>query len=142
VSTPTLRPLSGADRRRSQRIFFTVPLLVEGKNQQGTAFVEDTSAIIVNAHGGLILLKTTVRRGQRLALTNRATKDEVFGVVVDINPNAQGVAEVSLEFEGASSQFWHVSFPPADWNARSPDAKEYSPVTRIRPSDKPASAKK
>jgi len=142
VSTPTLRPLSGADRRRSQRIFFTVPLLIEGKNQQGTAFVEDTSAIVVNAHGGLILLKATVLRGQRLGLTNLATKDEIFGVVVDINPNAQGVAEVSVEFEGASSQFWHVSFPPPDWNPRSPDAKEHGPGAKIRPTDKPAVAKK
>lgn len=142
MSAPTLRPVSGADRRRSQRIFFTVPLLVEGKNQQGSAFVEDTSAIVVNAHGGLILLKTTVLCGQRLALTNLATKDEIFGAVVDINLNAQGIAEVSVEFEGVSSQFWHVSFPPPDWNPRSPDAKEYSSVTKIRPTDKPAPVKK
>jgi len=126
MSTPNLRPSAFANQRRSQRILLSVPLRVGGKRMNGSAFTEHTSTLIVNAHGALIQLREAVHVGQPLNLRNMATGEEEHCTVVDVNEGQNGLPEVGIEFADANPRFWRVSFPPADWNARSPEAKRYS----------------
>ncbi|HUL32982.1 MAG TPA: hypothetical protein VL128_03805 [Candidatus Eisenbacteria bacterium] len=129
MSTQNLRPNAHGQQRRSQRILLAVPLRVSGKRPNGTAFVEHTNTLIVNAHGGLITLRETVQRGQEVALWNAKTGEEVRCLVVDVNEGPSGTPEVGVEFTEANPRFWRVSFPPSDWSARSPEAKRYASRT-------------
>jgi hypothetical protein len=126
MSTPNIRPSMFANQRRSQRLLLTVPVRVSGKRANGTAFAEYTNTLIVNAHGALIHLKEPVKEGQTVAVKNVTTGEELACTVVDVNPGANEVPEVGLEFATPSPRFWRVSFPPADWSTRSPEAKRFT----------------
>jgi hypothetical protein len=126
MSTPNhLRPTAVANQRRSQRILLSVRLRVSGKHVDETSFTEHTT-LIVNAHGALIQLREAVKVGQPLSLNNVATGEEARCTVIDVNEGSNGVLEVGVEFSDACPRFWRVSFPPADWSARSPEAKRYA----------------
>src|ERR1700686_2295419 len=66
-----------SNRRRSQRVILTLAVTVrnEGSSPKETSFVEETHTLIVNLHGALILLAAKVGKGQKLRLSNRATKE-------------------------------------------------------------------
>ena len=143
MSTPNIRPTLTANQRRSQRILLSVPLLVSGKRVNGTVFVEHTKTLIVSAHGALLQLQETVLQGQPLTLRNVVTGEETVCKVVDLNPGASGLAEIGVEFAQANPRFWRVSFPPADWSPRSPEAKRFasSPVAAPPAAKEPAAKK-
>lgn len=126
VSTPNIRPAPFANQRRSQRILLTVPLRVCGIRTNGTPFMEYTNTLIVNAHGALIQLREPVRHGQNLSVRNVKTGEEIDCTVVDVNPGTNGASEIGLEFAEPSPRFWRVSFPPADWSPRNPEAKRFA----------------
>jgi len=138
MSTPNLRPSAFASQRRSQRILLSVPVRVSGRRVDGKPFVELTNTLIVNAHGALIQLREPVRERQVLQVRNVITGEELPCTVMDINPGANGVPEVGVEFAKATPRFWRVSFPPADWSSRSPEAKRYA--SSSRPPSDPAKA--
>lgn len=142
MSTPNPRPNQAVNQRRSQRILVSVPISVSGTQPTGAVFVEDTSTLIVNAHGGLILLKEKVFSGQIVTIKHVMTNDEIDCTVIDVTLGSEGIPEIGLEFQKANPIFWHVSFPPTDWSPRSPEAKHYvqSPVAQV-PS-RPTLAKK
>jgi hypothetical protein len=133
MSTPNIRPTQAANQRRSQRILLSVPLRIAGKRTNGTAFVEFTKTLIVNAHGALLQLQEPVREGQALSVRNVTTGEEAPCKVVDLSPGANGAAEIGVEFAQPNSRFWRVSFPPADWSTRSPEAKRFAPSPSAAP---------
>jgi hypothetical protein len=143
LSTPNLHSSPFANQRRSQRILLAVHILVSGKRETGTAFLEHTSTLTVNAHGAMIHLQESVRKGQRIKLRNVATGDELDCMVVDVNLGAPRASEVAIEFVEPNPRFWRVSFPPADWTPRSPEAKRFSPAPTPapRPAQLPAAKK-
>jgi hypothetical protein len=116
MSAPEIRPTPVANQRRSQRVILAVPLRVSGNRLSGAPFVEHAKTLIVNAHGALLQLQEHLREGQTLSITNVTTGE-----------GANGVAEVGVEFAEPSPRFWRVSFPPADWSVRSPEAKRFAP---------------
>jgi hypothetical protein len=120
---PNPKPVASVNQRRSQRILLSVPLLVTGMRTNGAPFSERTKTLVVNAHGGLILLHEPVLTGQLLTLGNVATSEEIICTVIDINSGTSGTLEVGVEFAEPCPRFWRVSFPPADWSPRSPEAK-------------------
>jgi hypothetical protein len=137
MSTPNNRPALTANQRRSQRILLSVPLRVSGKRANGTAFVEHTKTLIVSAHGALLQVEERVLQDQSLNLKNVVTGEEVVCKVVDLNPGGSGLAEIGVEFAEPNPRFWRVSFPPADWSARNPEAKRFA----SSPSAAPPAAK-
>lgn len=143
MSTPNIRPTQAANQRRSQRILLSVPLRVSGKRPNGTPFVEHTKTLIVNAHGALLQLQEPVREGQALNVRNVTTGEEMPCKVVDLSPGATGLAEIGVEFATVNPRFWRVSFPPADWSTRSPEAKRFasSPSTAPSPAKDPVAKK-
>ena len=106
-----------SNRRRSQRVILTMAVTVcgEGSSPTETTFVEETHTLIVNLHGALIVLGAKVTKGQKLRLTNRATKEEQPCRVASISPGTEGKAQVGVEFLKPSPDFWRISFPPEDW---------------------------
>jgi hypothetical protein len=142
VNMPNLSPATSANQRRSQRILLAVPLHVSGKHENRAAFVENTSTLIVNAHGGLISLKEAVVAGQILLLRNLKTGEEVSCTVIEVSPAPNGVHEVGMEFPQPDPRFWRVSFPPADWTPRSLEAKRLVHTGVAPAASKPPTVKK
>jgi hypothetical protein len=123
VHTPIEHFGTSGNRRRSQRILISALICVSGKNMAGAVFDESTSTLIVNSHGALILLREKVAVGQALMVQHVASKEEIACVVKGMNPEPNGDPEIAIEFQTPSPTFWHISFPPQDWNSRTPTRK-------------------
>ncbi len=104
-----------ANRRKSQRVAMKIEVMVSGYNAEGTRFKEDTHTIEISALGGLVILKTAVKRGQKLVLSNPKTKVAVECMVAYHETKA-AVSHVGLAFVVLNQPFWPVEFPPADWS--------------------------
>jgi hypothetical protein len=122
VSTDRPNPVK---QRRSQRILLSVAVQVGGRRADGTAFKEECSTVVVNAHGAMILLRERVRESQELKLKNIKTGEQAACVVRDVQTGPNG-PEVGVEFTEPHPRFWRVAFPPADWSPRSPEAKRFA----------------
>jgi PilZ domain-containing protein len=112
----SFQPGPETSRRRSQRVILTMAVIVrtEGSPKEAS-FVEETHTLVVNMHGALIALKGKVAKGQKLRLTNRATKEEQMCRVASVAPATGGKPQVGVEFLTPSPSFWRISFPPEDW---------------------------
>jgi hypothetical protein len=88
----------GGDRRRSRRSEKGMGLVVRGESVDKEFFQEETFAVSVNAHGGLIALASKVHLGQTLFLKNPRTQDELEGRVVRVGLPHSGLAPVGVEF--------------------------------------------
>ena len=111
----TLDPRRG-DARRSKRVYISMPVIVKG--QQGKdAFEESASTESVNAHGCLVRLAKAVDREQKLTLTNVKSEEIVECRVVYLGQSEGGKIQAGLEFTRPAGYFWHIAFPPDDWNA-------------------------
>jgi hypothetical protein len=109
-------PGSDATRRRSQRVILTLAVTVRTvEAPKDASFEEDSHTLVVNVHGALIVLASRVKKGQRLLLTNRATKEAQLCRVASFGPSTDGKTHVGVEFLKPSPDFWHISFPPEDW---------------------------
>jgi hypothetical protein len=125
VSTPIEHSGMNGNQRRSQRILISASIRVSGMDPAGAVFEENTSTIVVNAHGALILLKEKVWIGQTVQMQHVASLEEIDCIVKGMNPEPDGLPEIAIEFQKPSPRFWHISFPPLDWNSRSPEAKGF-----------------
>jgi hypothetical protein len=113
-------------QRRSQRLAVSIPIRVFGNRATGEPFDETGTTLVVNAHGGLVALKEPVVNGQVITLRNISSEQVIECTVVDVEVGEDGSPEIGLEFVQPNEKFWHVSFPPADWSPRSPEAKRFT----------------
>jgi hypothetical protein len=125
VVTHNAHPGGMAQQRRSQRVLLSVPVTVSGRRENGSSFNERTRTLVVNVHGALLLLRELVAVGQAINITNVATGETLACTVKDINPGQHEVPEIGIEFSQPNARFWRVSFPPPEWNSRSPEAKRF-----------------
>lgn len=102
--------------RRSQRVNISVPVLIYGNGKDGQPFQEETHSLVVNAHGGLILLSAPVVLEQKLLLMNPKNMEEVRARVAYVGRLEKGKREVGVGFIEPSPRFWHIHFPPEDWD--------------------------
>ena len=65
-----------ATNRRSQRIFHRMKLQALGRNHAGKKFREVCETLVVNSHGGLLMLKHEVDNDEMLVLVNPETQEE------------------------------------------------------------------
>ncbi len=101
-----------ATRRRSQRVILSLRVIVRTEDgPKDTSFEEETHTLVVNAHGALIVLAGKVAKGQKLRLTNRATKAEQVCRVANLGPKSGGKAQIGVEFLKPSPDFWQHFFP-------------------------------
>lgn len=132
-----------ANQRRSQRVVLAVRIVVSGTSAVGGAFAEETVTIVVSAHGAMIQLRQLVQKGQMLGIRNAATTEGLTCKVIDVSVGSGGQPEIGVEFNEPNPHFWHVSFPPSDWNPRSPEAKRFTPTSALaaQPAPLPAAKK-
>ncbi|HEV7966343.1 MAG TPA: hypothetical protein VGP19_02165 [Candidatus Acidoferrales bacterium] len=114
-----------ANKRRSQRLFLQVRVVVEGKLANKSPFREEAHTIVVNAHGALVELSTSLEQGQTVTLLNVRTSDKAECAVKLVTPAEAKKFNTALEFTKPNPGFWRISFPPDDWTSKSPDAKKY-----------------
>ncbi len=112
---------SSDNRRRSQRLFLQIPIVVEGKTANKSEFTEKAQTVVVNAHGALVEMGVSMDPGQRVLLHNARTHEKIASVVKLVTPGESGKFNVALEFVDPNPGFWHISFPPEDWTARRPE---------------------
>lgn len=119
------------DARRSKRVYIAMPVTVKG--QQGAeTFEEKASTESVNAHGCMIRLTRVVNRDQKLTLTNLKSEETVECRVAYIGQSEGGKIQAGIEFNRPAGYFWHIAFPPDDWNAtgRKKPTLETRPIGR------------
>src|SRR5258708_18750932 len=63
--------------RRSGRVFHKMRVQAQGRGQNGRKFRETCETVVVNAHGGLLLLKHAVKAGEKLVLSQPETQAEL-----------------------------------------------------------------
>jgi hypothetical protein len=114
-----------ANKRRSQRLFLQVRVVVDGKLANKSPFSEETHTIVVNAHGALVEMSTSLDQGQTVTLLNVRTSEKAECAVKLVTPAEAKKFNTALEFTKPNPGFWRISFPPEDWTSRSPDAKRY-----------------
>jgi hypothetical protein len=105
-------------QRRSQRVILDVPLLVRGEDEHKHkhAFQEDAMALIVNAHGALVILEASVTVGQKVIVTNVKSGEEREGTVAFVSSAYAGLAKVGIQFDKPAPEFWSLRSPPTDWS--------------------------
>jgi hypothetical protein len=112
-------------RRRSQRLFLQVRVIVEAKLAGKSPFSEETHTIVVNAHGALVELSASLDQGQAVILHNVRTSEKAECTVKLVTPAEAKKFNTAIEFTVPNPRFWRISFPPDDWTNKSPDAKKH-----------------
>jgi hypothetical protein len=102
-------------RRRTERLFLRYPVRVQGIDSSGRRFTENTHSIVVNRHGGRVLIKAHLTPDQTLTITHeisgRSAEFRVVGLAGDAT--AKG-GEWGVECRDEGVNFWGITFPPLD----------------------------
>ncbi len=104
-------------KRRSQRIEWTVPVVVHRAPKEGPQFYERAQTLVVNAHGALVALAEKVTAEQRLLMQNIDSGEQKECRVVYVEKERTGPTKVAVEFAQPAPTFWRIAYPPDDWTA-------------------------
>jgi hypothetical protein len=113
--------------RRSQRVCLNVEVEISLQRANGNGPSEQAKTLMVSAHGALILIHMPVNIGDLINLRHLMTNQELVCRAADVTVGRRGVQEVGVEFLTPNRSFWHIAFPPADWNPRGPESKTQGP---------------
>lgn len=102
--------VTSATPRRSGRVFHRMRLKAEGRTHDRKKFKEMCETVVVNAYGGLLLLKHEVNNGEMLVLTNPLTQEEQECRVVYLGEPLEKGQRVGIEFLTPAPRFWGVEF--------------------------------
>lgn len=111
--------VTSATPRRSARVFHRVRVQAQGRTHDRKKFKETCETVVVNAHGGLLVLKHEVSDGEMLVLTNPLTQEELECRVAYLGDLTEKGQRVGIEFLTPAPRFWGVEFrdePAADSN--------------------------
>jgi len=78
----------------------------QGRSHNGKKFRETCETVVVNAHGGLLLLKHEVVEGEMLVLTNPETQEEQECRIVYLGEPGNRGQRVGIEFLTPAPRFW------------------------------------
>jgi len=96
--------------RRSQRIFHRMKLQALGRNHEGKKFREVCETLVVNSHGGLLMLKHEVDNDEMLVLVNPETQEEQECRIVFTGESGSKGIRVGVEFLTPAPHFWGIDF--------------------------------
>jgi hypothetical protein len=96
--------------RRSGRVFHKMRIQAHGRGHDGRKFREVCETVVVNSHGGLLLLKNEIDNGEMLVLTNPETQEELECRVVYQGDAGDRGQRVGIEFLTPAPRFWGVEF--------------------------------
>lgn len=101
-----------SNRRRSNRLNLSVPVLVHGTEMSGKPFRELTRTLSVNANGALLALAACVDKGQSIFVENKNTLQQKECRVVYVGPSENAKRPVGVAFTRPAAEFWEVYFTP------------------------------
>jgi hypothetical protein len=96
--------------RRSARVFHKMRVQAQGRAHNRKKFKETCETVVVNAHGGLLLLRHEVVNGEMLVLTNPETQEELECRVVFLGDPGEKGQRIGVEFLTPAPRFWGVEF--------------------------------
>jgi hypothetical protein len=96
--------------RRSGRVFHKMRVKAQGRDHDGRKFREVCETLVVNSHGGLLILKHEIEQGEMLVLTNPDTDEEQECRVVFLGDAGDKGQRVGVEFLSPAPRFWGVDF--------------------------------
>ena len=102
--------------RRSSRLTIDIPVEVICKGAQNKLHTEETRTFVVSAHGCALSLKTSVAPGEKVVLIHKLSREEITCRVVMCRQSKSAGWDTGLEFQQAAPNFWHIAFPPDDWD--------------------------
>jgi hypothetical protein len=92
--------------RRGSRVFHRMRVQAQGRSHDRKKFKETCETVVVNAHGGLLLLKNEIDHGEMLVLTNPETQEELECRVVYLGNAGNKGQRVGIEFLTPAPHFW------------------------------------
>jgi hypothetical protein len=96
--------------RRSGRALHRMRVEAQGRAHNGKKFKESCETVVVNAHGGLLMLKHEIDNGEMIVLTNPETlEDQECRVVYQGEPCEKG-QRIGVEFLTPAPRFWGLEF--------------------------------
>jgi len=102
-----------AEKRRSDRVMLTIPLVVQATDVKGHLFKDDARTITLNRHGARIQTSRPLRVGQTIRLVNLVGHREAeFRVVGPISPLTEKGGEWGVEYLDPRENIWGIQFPP------------------------------
>jgi hypothetical protein len=116
VEDGAMSEVTTASPRRSSRVFHKMRVQAQGRSHNGKKFRETCETLVVNGHGGLLLLKHEVDNGEMLVITNPETMEEQECRVVYLGEPGDR-QRVGVEFLTPAPRFWGVEFveaPPSE----------------------------
>jgi hypothetical protein len=96
--------------RRSGRVFHKMTVHAQGRGHDGRKFRETCQTMVVNSHGGLLLLKHEIDQGEMIVLTNPETDEEQECRVVFLGEPGDNGQRVGVEFLTPAPRFWGLEF--------------------------------
>jgi len=101
------------EKRRSDRIMFTIPLTIRGRDPEGKPYEADARTIGVNRHGARIQAACPLQAGQTIHIHNDLSQGEAdFRVVGPVYPPTDRVGEWGVECTDEKKNIWGIYFPP------------------------------
>jgi len=110
-----------ATNRRSQRVFHRMKLQALGRSHEGKKFREVCETLVVNAHGGLLVLRHEVDNDEMLVLVNPETQEEQECRIVFTGESGSKGIRVGVEFLTPAPHFWGIDFDAPRLRPNSPD---------------------
>jgi hypothetical protein len=111
----------GTQRRRSERVSTSVPLIVRGIDLLGQPFEERTSTLALNLHGCRYSSKHHLPKNTwvTLELTQGAQRRNLRARVAWIQRphSVREFFQIAVELESPAN-IWGIEAPPADWSVR------------------------
>jgi hypothetical protein len=102
-----------ASPRRSSRVFHRMRVQAAGRAHNRKKFKEVCETVVVNAHGGLLMMKHEVDNGEMLVLTHPETLEEQECRVVYLGEPGDKGQRVGVEFLTPAPHFWGLDFSDA-----------------------------
>ncbi len=107
-------PISGEQRRKSQRVLLRVKANIHVALQGKPATIEATTLSVYN-QGAMVVLKQSLPPETKLILENVGTKERVGCRVAKASREMPEGFHVPVEFDAPAPNFWGIAFPPTDW---------------------------
>lgn len=105
----------GNEKRRSQRIMFTVLVSIRGTDPQGQTFEAGGRTITLNRHGARIQASRPLHTGQIIHVVNQNNESGAdFRVVGPITAPMEKVGEWGIECIEDRENIWGIHFPPPE----------------------------
>jgi hypothetical protein len=106
----SMSQVTASSQRRSSRMFHKMRVQAQGRAHGGKKFRETCETLVVNGHGGLLILKHEIDDGAMLVLTHPETLEEQECRVVFVGETNDRGQRVGVEFLTPAPRFWGLEF--------------------------------